>query len=84
MARFRVIIEDIFAEAHKYWAALTHLHNLRLGSQRVGQMFPVAMLLYNIRSLFYGNQAVAYYEGEQMTLDIQLEEYLGLADQFNE
>ncbi len=79
MARFRVIIEDVFGEAHKYWGTLTHRHNMRLGSQRVGQMFPVAMFFYNVRSMFYGNQAAAYYDGESMLLETTVEEYLALA-----
>ena len=80
MARFRVMIEDIFGEAHKYFAGLTHRHNMRLGSQRCWQMFPVAMLFFNLRTIFYGNQATSYYEGESMLLSTTLEEYLGMSD----
>lgn len=82
MARFRVLIEDVFGEAHNYFASLTHRHNMRLGSQRCGQMFPVSMLFYNLRTLLYGNQAASYYEGEKMLLEVTVEEYLGLADLF--
>ena len=31
MARFRIVIEQVFAEASQFWAALTHSHNMRLG-----------------------------------------------------
>jgi hypothetical protein len=80
MARFRVMIEDVFGEAHKYFATLTHRHNIRLGSQRCGQMFPVAMFFFNLHTLLYGNQAASYYEGESMLLSISIEEYIGLAE----
>ena len=82
MARYRVVIEDVFGEAHKYFAALTHRHNMRLGSQRCGQMFPVSMLFFNLRTIFYGNQTASYFEGENMLLELTVEEYLGLADLF--
>ncbi len=45
MACFRIIIENVFAEAWNYWEALNHSHNLRLGSMAVGKLFPLAMIL---------------------------------------
>ncbi len=80
MELFRVMIEDVFGEAHKFFTMLTHRHNIRLGSQRAGQMFPVAMFFYNLLMLFYGNQAAKYYEGELMLLSMTVEEYVGLAE----
>ncbi len=55
MARFRIVIEQCFAETSKTWALLQHRHNLLLGSMQVGKMFLVAMVLFNLRSLLYGN-----------------------------
>jgi len=59
---------------------LTHRHNIRLGCQRAGQMFPVAMFFYNLRTLFYGNQTASYFEGESMLLAMTVEEYVWLAE----
>ena len=71
----------MFGEATKYFHSLTHRHNLKLGIQRVGMMFPVAMLLFNLHTLFYGNQGSAYFhEGESLLLELSVEEYIGLAD----
>jgi hypothetical protein len=72
MARFRISIENVFAEAGNYSGTLNHLHNLRLGSMAVGKMFPLAILfkLYNIHCILYGNQAAAQFEGESMLLEV--------------
>jgi len=35
--------------------------NKRLGKQDVGKMFPVCVLLFNVRSVLYGNQTAGYY-----------------------
>jgi hypothetical protein len=80
MARFRIIIENVFAEAGNYWAALNHRHNLRLGSMAVGQMFPLAMILFNLHTILYGNQTSSRFDGDSMLLDVTLEEYLAMAD----
>eukprot|EP00961_Rhodomonas_salina_P265307 3586361-Rhodomonas_salina.1 len=80
MSRYRVVVENIFGEAVKYFGILTHRHNMRLGSMQVGKVFPLAMLFYNLRSMFYGNQTSAYFETEKMLMDVTVEEYLGKAE----
>ncbi|EKX49862.1 hypothetical protein GUITHDRAFT_103287 [Guillardia theta CCMP2712] len=82
MGRFRIVIENCFGEATQYFGMLQHRHNLRLGSQQVGKLFPLAMFIFNIHTLFYGNQTTAYFEGEHMVLDVSVEDYLSLADEF--
>ena len=48
MARFRVVVENLFAEVENQFAFLQHHHNKKLGKQDCGKMFPVAMLLLNV------------------------------------
>ena len=81
MARYRIVVEQIFGEATKYFGILTHRHNMRLGSMQVGKIFPLAMLFYNLRSLFYGNQTAAYFESDKVLRDITVEQYLAKANQ---
>jgi hypothetical protein len=80
MARFRIVIEQVFAETSKYWACLTHHHNLRLGSQQVGKMFPLGVFFLNLHSLLYGNQTAAYYEADRILLEMSIEDYISLAN----
>ncbi len=75
-----VAIENCFGEAVQYWGLLQHRHNLQLGKQQVGKMFWLAMLLFNLHSLFYGNQTCCYFEGEAMLHAVTVEDYLGMAD----
>jgi hypothetical protein len=81
MARFRVVIENCFGEAVQYWGMLQHRHNLRLGKQQIGKMFPLAMLLFNLHSLLYGNQTCCYFESEALMQMVMVEQFLGLADE---
>lgn len=61
MARFRVVIENLFAEVVSIFKTLQHKQNKMLGKQDIGKMFPVCMFLHNCRTLFYGNQVSAYF-----------------------
>ena len=80
MSRYRVVVENIFGEAVKSFGILTHRHNMRLGCMQVGKVFPLAMLFYNLHSMFYGNQTSAYFETKKMLVDVTVEEYLGKAE----
>jgi len=75
MARFRIIVENVFAVCEQSWGILRDRHNLRLGNQAVGKLFPLAILFYNIRTILYGNNIVSYM-GEDVLMDITLSEYL--------
>ena len=80
MARFRIVIEQLFAQADGYWGLLRHPANHRLGSQAVGKLFPLGMLFLNVHTLFYGNQTANYFETERMLLEVDVEEYFRVAD----
>ena len=80
MARFRVCVENLFAECVQYFGVLKDRHNLRLGSMCVGKLFPLAIFCYNLRSLLYGNQTACYYEQEELLLNLSVEQYIGLAN----
>ena len=79
MARFRIIIENVFSVCDQYWGILRDRKNLRLGSMAVGKLFPLAVLLYNIRTILYGNNIVSYM-GEEVLMRVSLREYLSFED----
>jgi len=76
MSRFRIVIENAFGETTNYFNNLTHRHNLRLGSQQVGKMFPIAILLFNLHTILYGNQTAAYFETEDVLISMTVNNYL--------
>jgi len=78
MARFRIIVENVFAVCEQYWGILRDRKNLRLGNMCVSKIFPLAILFYNIRTILYGNNIVGYM-GENVLMDLSLEEYLAVA-----
>ncbi len=51
---------------------------------QVGKFFPVGMFLLNLHTICYGNQTSNYFETESMLMQTSVEEYIGLADAFNE
>eukprot|EP00961_Rhodomonas_salina_P221214 2990551-Rhodomonas_salina.1 len=69
MARFRIVIEQLFGEATGYWNLLRHPCNHRLGSQAVGKLFPLGLFFLNIHTLLYGNQTSNYFGTERMLLE---------------
>ena len=75
MARFRVVVENLFAEVDTSWSMLQHKQNKFIGRDDVGKMFPCAIVLHNLRTLCYGNQTGAYF-GLDGLLDITLSQYL--------
>jgi len=75
MARFRVVIENLFAEIENQFAFLQHHQNKKLGLQDVGKLFPVAMFLFNARTLYYGSQTANYY-GLDGVADLSLHQVL--------
>jgi len=75
MARFRVVIENLFAEIENQFAFLQHHQNKKLGLQDVGKLFPVAMFLFNARTLYYGSQTSNYY-GLDGIADLSLHQVL--------
>jgi hypothetical protein len=78
MARFRVVIENLFAEVTTYFKTLQLGSNKRIGKQDKGKMFPCCVFLHNIRTIFAGNQASAYF-GQDLAMQLSLQEYLDIA-----
>jgi hypothetical protein len=76
MARFRVIIENVFACCEQYWGVLRDRKNLRLGSMAVGKLFPLAIFFYNLCTMYYCNN-ITTYMGEHLLMEITAREYLG-------
>ncbi len=74
------MIKDVFEKAHNYFNILTHCHNLCLGSQQVGKMFPLAMLSFNLHLMFYRNQTAAYFKNDHLLMQCTPELYLGKAE----
>jgi hypothetical protein len=79
MARFRVYIENLFAETDTIFAALQHKQNKKIGRQDVSRMFPCAVFLHNIRTLCYGNQTSSAF-GMDSILDITLQDFIDTAE----
>ena len=80
MARFRIVVENIFAECVQCFGFLRDRHNLRLGSMQVGKLFPVGIFLYNVRALLYGCQTATYFGQEECLLSMSVEEYIKLGN----
>ncbi len=75
MARFRIVIENVFAVCEQYWGVLRDRKNMRLGSMCVGKLFPLAILFYNVRTILYGNNLVMYM-GQDLLMGLSVREYL--------
>ena len=73
MARFRIVIENLFAEVTSVWASLQHKHNKKIWKQDVGKMFPVCVFLHNCRTVFYRKQTSSYF-GLDGLLDLSLQD----------
>lgn len=82
MAPFRIIVENVFAVCEQYWGIFRDHKNHLLCNmpvcQCVGKIFPLAILFYNICTILYGNNIVGYM-GENVLMDLSLEEYLSFA-----
>ena len=81
MSRLRIHVENSFGELYQYFSQVFNKYTQRVGATPVAMFFLVAALLYNIRTIFYGNRAGCDY-GADLLLDISLEEYLQLPDDF--
>ena len=79
MARFRVFVENLFAETDSVWASLQHKQNKKIGRQDVSKMFPCAIFLHNVRTLCYGNQTSCAF-GMDNLLDISLKDFIETAE----
>ncbi len=82
MARFRVVIENLFAEVDMVFAALQHKQQKKLGKQDIGKMFQCCVFLHNVRTIMYGSQTSSYY-GLDGLLNITLSEFLNKDHEFH-
>ncbi len=79
MARFRVLVENLFAEITVQFHTLCSKSQKKMGKSQVGKMFPVCVFLYNLRSLYYGNQAARYFGTEELITRVSARAYCDLA-----
>ncbi len=64
----RVSVEWGFGKVIAIWAALDYKKNQKIFLQRVGMMYPVAVLLTNIHTVFYGSLTGIYFNLAPPTL----------------
>mmetsp|Transcript_40774 Transcript_40774/g.83412 ORF Transcript_40774/g.83412 Transcript_40774/m.83412 type:complete len:123 (-) Transcript_40774:74-442(-) len=77
MARYRICIENVFAEIHSDWAFTSDRTNQRLGLQKVGQAYLVASFLHNCKACFSGTQMSAQY-GHDLLCSMSLQQLLDM------
>eukprot|EP00286_Rhodomonas_abbreviata_P006682 CAMPEP_0181322684 /NCGR_PEP_ID=MMETSP1101-20121128/19361_1 /TAXON_ID=46948 /ORGANISM="Rhodomonas abbreviata, Strain Caron Lab Isolate" /LENGTH=375 /DNA_ID=CAMNT_0023430617 /DNA_START=226 /DNA_END=1353 /DNA_ORIENTATION=+ len=77
MARYRICIENVFAEIHSEWGYTSDRYNQKLGLQRVGQAYLVASFLHNCKACLHGSQMSAQY-GHDILCDMPLERFLAM------
>ena len=72
------MVEQLFATVGTLHPLTSHKYGLRLGSSPVGCIFPVAVLLFNIQTILYGNTVAASVPGglDLLSQGPTLEEYL--------
>ena len=61
MTRQRISVEWNFGSVTQQWAYLDYVPGLKLFLSPIGDIYRCAVLLTNMRSTFYGNNACAYY-----------------------
>lgn len=69
----RVSVEWGFGKVIAIWAALDFKKNQKIFLQRVGMMYPVAVLLTNIHTILYGSQTGTYFNVAPPSLDAYLD-----------
>lgn len=79
MSRLRIHVENCFGELYQSFSQIFHKYVWKVGSTPIAVFFFVATLLYNIRTIFYGNRAGCDY-GSDLLMEISLEDYLKLPD----
>jgi len=77
MARFRIPVENLFAGVGQHFPLVHNKYQQKLGSMAVGEIFLVAGWLYNIFSIFNGNQ-MSQGDSHQVMQTMSLQEYLSL------
>ena len=76
MSKVREVVEWGFANILANWAFLEFRPAMKIFKSPVGKYYIVGAFLMNLRSCFYGNQTMAYFDCDALTLD----EYLSLID----
>jgi hypothetical protein len=78
MKKIRILVEQLFACIDQMCPLLVSKHCLRMGHSPIGMLFPVATLLFNCKTLCYGNTIAASIPGgfEHLLQSMTLEQYL--------
>jgi hypothetical protein len=75
MSRFRIVVENIFAQRGQRFAFLQHTQNQRLGTSPCGQTYAVSAIMFNWTTILDGNQAASAH-GYCAAADVSLEWYM--------
>jgi nuclease HARBI1 len=76
MSKVREVVEWGFANIVANWAFLNFKPAMMIFKSPVAKFYIVGAFLANLRTCFYGNQTMAYFDANALTLD----EYLALID----
>ncbi len=81
MGRVRVTIENAFAGVLNSWGMVGHKRINRLGSMPLAKHMSVAILLYNLQGIWYGNQMVVSMGamGESLRERLSVRQFLAMA-----
>lgn len=75
MSRFRIVVENIFAQQGQRFGFTQHTQNQRLGTSPCGLTYAVSAILFNWTSILDGNQAASAH-GYCTEADVSLEWYM--------
>ncbi len=67
----------MFSCCEQYWGVLRDRKNLKLGSQAVGMLFPLAILLYNLKTISYDNNICTYMRAD-LIMQMTVRQYLSV------
>jgi len=81
MVRFRIVVENLFAEIKTNFALLQHHQNRRISCSDVSKEFPCCVVLHTMHTLCYGSQTSSYY-GLDGLLDLTLKDVFDAAHEF--
>ena len=77
MARYRICIENVFAQIFQFWGYTSHHLGLKLGLQNVGEIFLVTAFLQNCKLCFHWSQMASQY-GYTGLLQMPLQRFLSV------
>ena len=78
MSSVRESVEWGFSYINKYWSFLNFQSGLKVFKSPIGKYYIIATFLSNLRTCYYGNQTMSFFDcaNDSLTID----EYLSLID----